>query len=119
MRPHTLSTRAAAAALASVVVLTACSSRTSGTPHSAPSSRPAAAGLVRPPASLSTSRQHPAIPARPSGEFTFAFAGDVNFAKRTATRLAQNPATAFGVAAGVLGKADLTMVNLETAITSR
>ena len=63
--------------------------------------------------------QRQPLPVRPSGEFTFAFAGDVNFAKRTATRLAQNPATAFGVAAGVLSKADLTMVNLETAITSR
>jgi poly-gamma-glutamate synthesis protein (capsule biosynthesis protein) len=55
----------------------------------------------------------------PSGQFTFAFAGDVNFAERTAVRLAQNPATAFGVAAPVLARADLTMVNLETAITSR
>ena len=39
----------------------------------------------------------------------FAFAGDVNFTKRTATRLAQNPSTAFGVAAGALSKADLTI----------
>jgi poly-gamma-glutamate capsule biosynthesis protein CapA/YwtB (metallophosphatase superfamily) len=38
---------------------------------------------------------------------------------RTATRLADNPATAFGQAAPALAKADLTMVNLETAITTR
>jgi poly-gamma-glutamate capsule biosynthesis protein CapA/YwtB (metallophosphatase superfamily) len=38
---------------------------------------------------------------------------------RTATRLAHNPATAFGEAAPALAKADLTMVNLETAITTR
>src|SRR5215468_1753952 len=119
MRAPTWPARAAAAALAFVVMLAACSSRTSGTPHSAASSRPAAAGTIRPPTSPSASAQRPAAPARPSGEFTFAFAGDVNFAKRTATRLAENPATAFGVAAGVLRKADLTMVNLETAITSR
>ena len=43
----------------------------------------------------------------------------MNFADRTATRLATNPATAFGVAAAELNGADLTMVNLETAITER
>ncbi len=50
--------------------------------------------------------------------FTIAFAGDVNFAERTADRLAADPATAFGVAAKGLGAADLTVVNLETAITT-
>lgn len=45
-----------------------------------------------------------------------AFAGDVHFAERTATLLARDPATAFGASAAVLGRADLTMVNLETAI---
>jgi hypothetical protein len=58
----------------------------------------------------------PAGVAEPAGQFTISFAGDVHFAERTATRLAANPATAFGVSAAVLGKADLTMVNLETAI---
>jgi poly-gamma-glutamate capsule biosynthesis protein CapA/YwtB (metallophosphatase superfamily) len=47
-----------------------------------------------------------------------AFAGDVNFMDRTATRLAHNPATVFGVAKSVLDRADLTMVNLETAIAT-
>jgi hypothetical protein len=119
MHPRTCPARAAAAALASIVALTACSSGSTPAPRSAAPSPPAAAGQVRSPTSPSTSAQRPAVPARPSGEFTFAFAGDVNFAKRTATRLAQSPATAFGVAAGVLSKADLTMVNLETAITNR
>jgi poly-gamma-glutamate synthesis protein (capsule biosynthesis protein) len=54
---------------------------------------------------------------RPPGVFTFNFAGDVNFSERTATRLAADPSTAFGVAAAPLAAADLTMVNLETAIT--
>ena len=54
----------------------------------------------------------------PTGEFTIAFAGDVNFAERTADRLAADPATAFGVAAPGLAAADLTVVNLETAITT-
>ncbi len=54
---------------------------------------------------------------RPAGTFTFAFAGDVNFAERTLTRL-DDPATAFGVAKDQVDQADLTMVNLETAITT-
>lgn len=58
-------------------------------------------------------------PARPPDEFTFSFAGDVHFADRVGTRLAKNPATVFGQAAPGLAKADLTMVNLETAITTR
>lgn len=44
------------------------------------------------------------------------FAGDVHFADRTATLLQRDPATAFGVTKAVLSRADLTMVNLETAI---
>lgn len=54
----------------------------------------------------------------PSGQFTFAFAGDVHFTERTAGLLA-HPATAFGPAAPALRRADLAMVNLETAITTR
>lgn len=54
-----------------------------------------------------------------SGTFTFAFAGDVNFEERTADRLAAGPENAFGVAKDQLAAADLTMVNLETAITTR
>src|SRR4051794_18413234 len=52
---------------------------------------------------------------RPPGEFTLALAGDVNFSERTAARL-DDPATAFAEAAAELSAADLTMVNLETAI---
>jgi poly-gamma-glutamate capsule biosynthesis protein CapA/YwtB (metallophosphatase superfamily) len=56
------------------------------------------------------------VPSR--REFSFAFAGDVHFEERTADRLA-DPATAFAEAKPVLAAADLTMVNLETAITTR
>jgi poly-gamma-glutamate synthesis protein (capsule biosynthesis protein) len=49
---------------------------------------------------------------------TLAFAGDVNFFGRTA-RLLQDAATAFGPIASVLKAADFTVVNLETAVTSR
>lgn len=56
--------------------------------------------------------------ARPPGTITLAFAGDVNFAERTAARLAADPSTVFGAAAGGLAAADLTVVNLETAIAT-
>lgn len=58
----------------------------------------------------------PPVEPAPSGTFTLALAGDVNFAERTADLLA-NPAEAFGEAKGALAGADLTMLNLETAIT--
>jgi poly-gamma-glutamate synthesis protein (capsule biosynthesis protein) len=59
-----------------------------------------------------------AAPARPPGVFTMAFAGDVHFADRVGARLARNPATVFAQAAAGLRRADLTMVNLETAVTT-
>jgi poly-gamma-glutamate synthesis protein (capsule biosynthesis protein) len=49
---------------------------------------------------------------------TLAFGGDVHFAGRNAALL-RNPATAFGPIASVLQSADLAMVNMETAITTR
>jgi poly-gamma-glutamate capsule biosynthesis protein CapA/YwtB (metallophosphatase superfamily) len=53
------------------------------------------------------------------GPFTIAFGGDVHFEGIDAQRLQADPATALGPIAGVLSKADLAMVNLETAITTR
>jgi hypothetical protein len=56
----------------------------------------------------------------PTGEpVTLAFGGDVHFEGAIESRLATNPATALGPIAGVLGRADLAVVNLETAITER
>jgi poly-gamma-glutamate capsule biosynthesis protein CapA/YwtB (metallophosphatase superfamily) len=55
---------------------------------------------------------------RPAGSITLAFAGDVHFTGRTA-RLLRHPATAFWPIASLLRSADLTVVNLETAVTSR
>jgi 2',3'-cyclic-nucleotide 2'-phosphodiesterase (5'-nucleotidase family) len=63
--------------------------------------------------SAATASRH----AEPPGRVTLAFAGDVHFAGRTASRLATDPATAFGPSAAALSRADLTMVNLETAIS--
>jgi hypothetical protein len=53
-----------------------------------------------------------------AGTVVLAFAGDVNFAGRTA-RLLNDPATAFAPIAPVLRSADFAAVNLETAVTSR
>ncbi len=52
------------------------------------------------------------------GNITLAFAGDVHFTGRT-TKLLKDPATAFGPISSLLRSADLTLVNLETAVTSR
>jgi poly-gamma-glutamate synthesis protein (capsule biosynthesis protein) len=54
----------------------------------------------------------------PSSAITLAFAGDVNFARRTALLL-KDPATAFGPIASVLKAADFTALNLETSVTGR
>ena len=60
-------------------------------------------------------RRHP---VGSSGDVTLAFAGDVHFAGRVA-RLLADPVTTFGPIASVLGSADFTAVNLETAVASR
>ncbi len=76
-------------------------------------------------AAPSSPASSPAAPPSPSPsaspapvDLTLVFAGDVHFMDRTATLL-KDPATAFGPIASQLSAADLTIVNLETAITSR
>ena len=68
-----------------------------------------------------TTTRRPAGDGRePTGEpVTIAFGGDVHFEGAIGSRLAANPATTFGPVAGVLRRADLAVVNLETAITER
>jgi poly-gamma-glutamate capsule biosynthesis protein CapA/YwtB (metallophosphatase superfamily) len=50
---------------------------------------------------------------------TLAFGGDVHFEGTIESRLARDPATTIGPIAPMLRQADLAMVNLETAITTR
>jgi poly-gamma-glutamate capsule biosynthesis protein CapA/YwtB (metallophosphatase superfamily) len=57
----------------------------------------------------------PPVPSRP---ITIAFAGDVHFASFLAARL-DHPETAIGPMARLLAGADLSIVNLETAVTTR
>ena len=97
-----------------------------GTDHAA-ATEPAAAAdptTATSPIESARDKNDPVAEATPPGDggsapgVTIAFAGDVNFAERTADLLAADPATAFGVAAPGLASADLTMVNLETAVTT-
>jgi poly-gamma-glutamate capsule biosynthesis protein CapA/YwtB (metallophosphatase superfamily) len=79
-----------------------------------------ASGARRSPAAptrQATPARHAPGPPHP-GVVTLAFAGDVNFAGRTA-RLLRDPATAFGPIASLLEAADFTALNLETSVTSR
>ena len=105
-------------ALAGLLVLGACTSSvtTARTRVATPSHHAvaAAAPASTRPGTSSIRRPQP----RPPGEFTMAFAGDVHFSGRVAKRLARDPATVFAQAKPGLGRADLTMVNLETAITT-
>jgi poly-gamma-glutamate capsule biosynthesis protein CapA/YwtB (metallophosphatase superfamily) len=79
--------------------------------------RPAATSRATPPQAGLAGKQRDHASAA-VGTVVLAFAGDVNFAGRTA-RLLSDPATAFGPIAPVLRSADFAAVNLETAVTSR
>jgi poly-gamma-glutamate synthesis protein (capsule biosynthesis protein) len=67
-----------------------------------------------------TTAQRAGATREPTGEpVTLAFGGDVHFEGAIESRLSANPATTLGPIAGVLRRADLAVVNLETAITER
>jgi Bacterial capsule synthesis protein PGA_cap len=110
------------------------------TPAKAPTTTPAPAAKqtptasppsasTAPPPSLSPSPEATSAPASTTPSvaatsaaprpITLAFGGDVHFEGVDASRLAADPATAMGPIATVLQGADLAMVNLETAITTR
>ena len=97
---------AVASGVLAVLAGTAC---TAALPSPGPATSRAAPDQAR-----TTGRQEGAV--RAAGSITLAFAGDVNFAGRTA-RLLAGPATAFGPIAAVLRSADFAAVNLETAVT--
>ncbi|MFV2173948.1 CapA family protein [Actinomadura sp. LOL_016] len=101
---------AAAAAAGGVLLATAACGLAGGdTPPAAGATSPASSA---PPAA-------PPTPTEPAKEpILLAFGGDTNFEDQLRARLAE-PKTAFGPTAKILRKADLAMVNLETAITTR
>ncbi|MFD0656518.1 CapA family protein [Thermocatellispora tengchongensis] len=65
--------------------------------------------------SVETPTAKPSPVRRP---YTISFGGDVHFEGVLRTRLNANPRTALGPIASVLKRADIAMVNLETAITT-
>ncbi|HEX6339356.1 MAG TPA: CapA family protein [Jiangellaceae bacterium] len=81
---------------------------------------PAAYGSVqRPGALVSSTPSRPAPNPTPRAEeITISFAGDVHFEDDVRARLA-DPATTLDTVSDVLSAADLTVVNLETAVTER
>ncbi|WP_395293659.1 CapA family protein [Kitasatospora hibisci] len=87
----------------------------------APPSTTAATDGAAPAGSTGTGTPSGAAAApRPDGSITVAFAGDVHFEGRTEARLAvKAPEQALGPIAQTLADADLSVLNLETAITDR
>jgi len=95
-----------------------------GTPSSsAPSQSPSPSLSLSSPSSLSPSGSQtvsatPTISTPPPGQITLAFAGDVHFAGRLEPLLT-DPAAALLSIEPQLSAADVTVLNLETAITER
>jgi poly-gamma-glutamate synthesis protein (capsule biosynthesis protein) len=89
-----------------------------GAPPAATSPASAAARGLSAPGAGPASRSPAASRDARTATITLAVAGDVHFTGRTA-RLLKDPAGAFGSISSVLRSADLTMLNLETAVTRR
>ncbi|WP_033219743.1 CapA family protein [Kitasatospora phosalacinea] len=137
MRRATVGTTAAATAVLLFTAVAGCGGpspsedRAATTPGASPTS---AAPASAPPGSGAPDPAGPS-PAAPGsgtptgsgtadggagGSITVAFAGDVHFEGRTASRLGAGKAdTALGPISATLSTADLAVLNLETAITSR
>ncbi|WBB69085.1 CapA family protein [Micromonospora sp. WMMD812] len=106
--------RARRATLAAITVGAALAGCTAE-PSNRATGRESAASAT-PSATASPSPAAPSVAA--PVELRLAFAGDVHFTGRT-LRLLDDPETAFGRIALVLRDADLTLLNLETAVTDR
>jgi poly-gamma-glutamate capsule biosynthesis protein CapA/YwtB (metallophosphatase superfamily) len=107
--------------LAALLLLSACGGA-EDPGQGAPATRTTAAAK----ATATTARPTTTAPQRaggtrePTGEpVTLAFGGDVHFEGAIESRLAADPSSTLGPIAGVLRRADLAVVNLETAITER
>lgn len=110
-RPTKVATAVAAASL-----LVACAGEpetVSSTPTS--DATTSAAASTSPPAPTEPVPPPPTAPPTPE-PLTIAFVGDINFEGDIGPRLEADPASVFGPARDLLGQADLTIGNLETAI---
>jgi hypothetical protein len=107
--------------VAALLLLSACGGGDdSGEAAPAPTTTRAAEATATTARPTTTAAKRPDDPREPTGEpVTLAFGGDVHFEGAVESRLSANPATTFGPIADVLRKADLAVVNLETAITER
>ncbi|HEY8481192.1 MAG TPA: CapA family protein [Spirillospora sp.] len=101
---------AVAAAMAGALALTAAACGSSGGNEATGATPPS---TVRAPHGVAPPRPQP-----PKEPIILAFGGDVHFEGQLRSRL-RNPRTALGPIAAKLRAADLAMVNLETAITTR
>jgi Bacterial capsule synthesis protein PGA_cap len=106
-----LGIRGVAVILCAVAAAAGCASGGAG-------SRPQRSGSNGAAKTHAAASRSPGSGSSRAGPITLAFAGDVHFTGRTA-RLLRNPSTAFGPIASLLRSADLTVVNLETAVTTR
>ena len=106
-----------------LAALAACGS---GTPEPAASSAPAPSTTAPAPATPPASSAPPPSPVpssagdsrAPTGEpVTLAFGGDVHFEGSVRSRLLADPESTFDGVDRLLRRADLAMVNLETAVT--
>ncbi len=105
---------AALAATAGVVV--ARGDRGANTPRSRGVGRVTTTGSGVPNAPSTSSPARPTVPLQP---VRFAFAGDVHFEGSLRSRAVADPAGLLAPIAPVLSRADVAMVNLETAVTDR
>ncbi|WP_344857820.1 CapA family protein [Planomonospora alba] len=109
MNTYTRRRLGVAAAAVSALLAAACTAAESAAPEKARDGD----GTARTPATAVE-----ATPTPERGPFTISFGGDVHFEGVLRTRLNTNPRTALGPIAKVLRRADIAMVNLETAITT-
>ena len=105
--------RGGGAALLACLAVAACSTSKAAVPVSSPPVVPVVDPGTPSPTPAAT---HPARAQR-KGTFTIALAGDVHFEGAIAQHLHADPASVFGDMIPVLSAADLTIANLETAIT--
>jgi len=112
--PTPVRVRRSALLLVPVALAVACSA---GSAARGPQRASPAPKASRPPAPGATAAAQSRPPA--GGPVTIAFGGDVHFMGASGVRLAADPNTAVGPMASVLRAADLAIVNLETAITTR
>jgi hypothetical protein len=99
--------------LAAAAVLAACGG------GELPSSLSAGSATSTTAATSSTAVPAPTTTTVPPGPVTFAFAGDIHFEGVIRGQLDADPAGLLAPIAPILSAADLAVVNLETAITSR